>query len=84
MAPGRHSFVVPVSAGHHAISPGIAVVTGDARLVGSEPASGGWRFTVENTEPSQATLSVRELGDSTLPVWVGCRYVDADIRYETP
>ena len=67
MAPGRHSFVVPVSAGHHAISPGIAVVTGDARLVGSEPASGGWRFTVESTEPSQATLSVRELGDSTLP-----------------
>ena len=67
MAPGRHTFVVPISAGHHAISPGISVATGDARLVASEPVSGGWSFTVENTEPSQATLSVHELADSTLP-----------------
>ena len=67
MTPGRHSFVIPVSSGHHAIDPGISLVSGDARLVASEPVSGGWKFVVENDEPAQATLSLRELGDSTLP-----------------
>ena len=67
MAPGRHTFTLLVSSGHHAVSPGIEVLTGDARLVASEPVAGGWAFTVENSTPSQATLSIRELADRTGP-----------------
>lgn len=63
---GRHSFMIPVSAGHHGIAPGIQLQSGNARLVGSEAVAGGWRFTVEVLTPAQVTLSLRELGDETL------------------
>ena len=66
MTPGRHTFTVPVSAGHRAIAPGIEVLSGTARLVASEPVAGGWRFTVEALDPATATLSLRELGEYTL------------------
>jgi uncharacterized repeat protein (TIGR01451 family) len=66
MTPGRHTFVVPVSPGHRAIAPGLEVLSGNARLVASEPVAGGWQFTVEALENAEATLSLRELGERTL------------------
>ncbi|WP_395690404.1 isopeptide-forming domain-containing fimbrial protein [Nocardioides sp.] len=67
MTAGRHTFVVPVSPGHHAIDPGFETTAGSVRLVASEPVSGGWSFTVDAAAASRATLSLRELGDNTLP-----------------
>lgn len=63
MTVGRHTFTVPVSAGHRAVAPGIEVTSGVARLVGSEPVAGGWQLTVEVLQPATATLSIRELAD---------------------
>ena len=61
---GRTSITVPVPAGGEAIVPGFAF-TGDARLVGSEPVAGGWRFDVEAAAPQSVTLSLRVLGHET-------------------
>ncbi|WP_345521403.1 isopeptide-forming domain-containing fimbrial protein [Nocardioides conyzicola] len=66
IAAGRHSFTIPVSADHRAVAPGIELQSGNARLVGSEPVAGGWRFTVEALTSARATLSLRELGTKTL------------------
>jgi len=67
LSPGRYDFTIPVSAGHHAVAPGIEVTSGNARLVASEPSGNSWKFTVEVLETSTATLSIRELNDTTAP-----------------
>jgi uncharacterized repeat protein (TIGR01451 family)/fimbrial isopeptide formation D2 family protein len=66
MTVGRHSFTIPVGATSKAIAPGIELLSGNARLVGSEPAAGGWKFTVEVLSPANVRLSLRELGTKTL------------------
>ena len=66
MTVGRHTFTIPVSAGHQGIAPGFLLQSGEARLVGSEPGGGGWQFTVDVLSPAQAVVSLRELATSTL------------------
>lgn len=66
LAPGRHTFVLPVTAGHHAIAPSFTVTSGVARLVASEPVPGGWSFTLDVATAGETTLGLRMLGDKTL------------------
>lgn len=65
LAVGRHSFTLPIASGARAVSPGIQVLSGQARLVAAEPVAGGWKFTVEVTSPATAALSVRALQTRT-------------------
>ncbi len=66
LTPGRHSFVLPVGSGVHAIAQGFEVLSGVARLVASEPqAGGGWRFTVDVQQDAKVTFSLRTLRDTT-------------------
>ncbi len=65
LAPGRYEFTIPVDDQHHAIAQGIEVLSGSARLVGSEPTSGGWKFTVDVTDAARVRLSLRTLLNTT-------------------
>jgi large repetitive protein len=67
LSPGTHEFVLPVSGGHHAVAQGIEVLSGKARLIGSEPVTGGWKYIVDVDEAAVVTLSQRELSDYTAP-----------------
>ncbi len=65
LTPGRYTFTIPVDAAHHAIAPGIEVLSGLASLVGSEPVAGGWQFTVDVQQTANVNLSLRLLSNST-------------------
>ena len=67
LAPGRYTFTIPVDSQHHAIAQGIEVLSGNARLVGSEPGSGTWKFTVEVLQTANVKLSLRLLSNNTGP-----------------
>lgn len=67
LAPGRYTFTIPVDSQHHAVAPGIEVLSGVARLVGSEPGSGNWTFTVEVLQTANVKLSLRLLDNNTGP-----------------
>ncbi len=43
------------------------MLSGQARLIGSEPVAGGWKFTVDVEQTAQVALSLRELSDYTAP-----------------
>lgn len=58
---GRQSFTIPVAGGTRGVAPGIQVLSGQARLVGAEPVSGGWRLTVDVLAPATVDLSLRTL-----------------------
>ena len=63
-APGRHTATLACPSGAQPIVPGYAFDGGAATLAGSEPAAGGgWTFTVDVTQPTTATLSMRCLAD---------------------
>jgi len=65
LAPGRHVFAIPTSAGHHAVAPGIEVDSGRARLVRSEPDGTGRKLTIEVLATANVKLSIRALADDT-------------------
>lgn len=60
---GRTTVTLSCPSGSSPIVPGSAF-DGDARLVGSEPVAGGWRFDVDAAAPTTATLSLRCLDDA--------------------
>ncbi|MBX5441161.1 MAG: choice-of-anchor A family protein [Solirubrobacteraceae bacterium] len=61
---GRHTATLACPDGTRPIVPGYAFDGGAATLAGSEPEGAtGWRFTVDVTEPTTATLSMRCLAD---------------------
>lgn len=63
---GRHTVTIPVAAGSRGVSPGIEVLTGQARLVGARPVATGWELTVDVLSPgTTATLSLRSLQTRT-------------------
>lgn len=61
LAPGRTTINLPVPLDHVPISPGYVVTSGAARLVASEPATGGWAMTFEVTSTAAVTASVTPL-----------------------
>jgi choice-of-anchor A domain-containing protein/uncharacterized repeat protein (TIGR01451 family) len=56
---GRQTATVACPNGTLPIVPGFAFAGGAATVAGSEPTAGGWKFTVDVTAPTSATLSVR-------------------------
>ena len=64
---GRHTVTVTCPSGTMAIVPGFAFDGGAATLAGSEKTAGGWKFTVDVTAPTTATLSVRCLNTDVEP-----------------
>lgn len=64
---GRTSITLACPTGSTPIVPGF-VFDGDARLVASEPTSGGWRFDVAADEPTSVTVSMRCLDETTSTV----------------
>ena len=56
---GRRTATVTCPAGTMAIAPGYSLSGGAARVSGSEPVTGGWRFTVDVAAPTTATLTAR-------------------------
>lgn len=63
---GRHTVTIPVAAGTRGVSPGIEVLTGQARLVGARPVATGWELTIDVLSPgTTATLSLRSLQTRT-------------------
>jgi fimbrial isopeptide formation D2 family protein/uncharacterized repeat protein (TIGR01451 family) len=67
LAPGRYSYTIATSGGHRAVSPGIEVTSGRARLVGGVASGNGWTFTVEVLTTANVRLSIRALDDYTGP-----------------
>ncbi len=65
LAPGRYDFTIPVDDQHHAVAQGIEVLSGEARLVASEPVAGGWKFTVDVAATAEVKLSLRALSNTT-------------------
>ena len=64
---GRHTATVACPNGTMAIVPGFAFDGGAATLAGSEKTAGGWKFTVDVTAATTATLSVRCLNVDVEP-----------------
>jgi choice-of-anchor A domain-containing protein/uncharacterized repeat protein (TIGR01451 family) len=64
LAAGRQTATVSCATGTRPIVPGYAFTGGAATLAGSEPVSGGWKFIVDVTQATSATLSVRCLSDA--------------------
>lgn len=62
---GRHTFTIPVASGTRGVAPGIEVLSGQARLVGARPVSGGWELTVDVVAAGSSTLSLRALQTRT-------------------
>jgi len=66
---GRHTATLTCPAGTRPIVPGYAFDGGAATLAGSEPeGASGWTFTVDVTQPTTATLSMRCLADEVAVV----------------
>jgi choice-of-anchor A domain-containing protein/uncharacterized repeat protein (TIGR01451 family) len=61
---GRQTATVACATGTHPIVPGYVLAGGAATLAGSEPTTGGWKFTFDVTAATNATVSVRCLSDT--------------------
>jgi choice-of-anchor A domain-containing protein/uncharacterized repeat protein (TIGR01451 family) len=58
-AAGRQTTTLACPPGTTAIAPGFSFSGGAATLAGSEPVTGGWRFTLDVAASTTATLTVR-------------------------
>lgn len=56
---GRQTATLACPAGTAPVAPGFALAGGAARWSGSEPVTGGWRFTFDVTDPATVALSLR-------------------------